>query len=143
MPYTPLNADQATLEVVGRKLRVKDASLDAGKVAAAALQFIEASGFTIQHNNKPVVLISMSGFGVPYTSDESVAIADGTVDGQRLVLTLADVGAGCLLTIKNNANTKLHGDWARQFVGASLNLIWEANSSQWIETTRDSPDRSS
>ena len=137
MPYTPLIADQMTLETVGRRLRVKDASLDAGKIAAAAVQFINTSGFTIQHNNKPVVLISLSGFGMVYTSDETVAVADGSVDGQRLLLTLVDVDAFCLITIKNNANTKLHGDWARQFAGASLNLVWDANSSQWIETTRD------
>ena len=137
MPYTPLNADQATLEVIGRKLRVKDASLDAVKLAPAAVQTIDSSGFIIQHNNKPVVLITLYGLMLGYTSDETVAIADGAVDGQKLLLTLVDIGGGCLITIKNNANTKLHGDWARQFAGASLNLVWDANSSLWVETTRD------
>ena len=137
MPYTPLNADQATLEVVGRTLRVKDASLDAIKLAPAAVQTIDSSGFTIQHNNKPVVLITLWGLMQGYTSDETVAIADGSVDGQKLLLMPVDVGAFCSITIKNNANTSLRGDWTRQFIGASLNLVWDANYSQWIETTRD------
>ena len=134
MPYTPLNADQATLEVVGRTLRVKDASLDAGKVAPAATQYIDSSGFTIQHNNKPVVLIVLGGgFLQTYTA----AIADGLVDGQELTLVLVDEHFADSIKILDGTNTLLRGDWVRGAPETWLRLVWRSSYSKWIEIGRD------
>jgi len=109
-------------------------NITAAEIAAAATQTISASNFTIQHNNQPVVLITLTGTFQTRTSDATTAIADGVKDGQILTLVLKDIGNGNSIIIKDNANTALRGDWYRAVVETWLKLSWDQTASQWIET---------
>ena len=146
MPYGLRQTDEATLEVFGGKLRVKDAGLDQSKTAAYKTYINPSTGFTIEHENKAVVHIIFSSAFVMIQTDSSTAIADGTVPGQKLriiVTATADVFVA-LLTIKNNANTKLLGDWIRGFSGASaipawIELVWDGADWQQNNTNDGQP----
>ena len=135
MPYGLRGADNATLEIFAGKMRVKDGGLDASKLANAATQTLATSGFTIEHNNKAVVLISLIGVVSTRTSSTTMAIADGIREGQELCLYLEYTDIICTIVIKDNANTYLRGDWKRDYAGAWLTLVWRNNT--WREVDRD------
>ena len=137
MPYGLRGADNATLEVSGGRLRVKDEGLDSRKTVAAGTQTINASDFTIAHNNRPVVLLTLASYGQTYVSSTTTAIADGSVDGQELTLIVANASFVNSITIKTNANTVLTGDWVRTYNQAWLKVVWDAGNSQWTEVGRD------
>lgn len=81
MPYGAPAVDNTTIELAGGKMAVKDAGIDAGKLAAAESLLINATDFTIAHNEKPVVLLTLDGVFQNYISSTSLAIADGSLDG--------------------------------------------------------------
>jgi len=111
------------------------------KHSAAATQTISASNQTIQHNDKSVVLLSSSGLYNTYTLGETAAaIADGSVDGQELLLLWYDSQEN-QVDLKDNpptSNCKLQGDWVR-IEGVNelwLRLKWNAGDSNWWEVGR-------
>jgi len=115
--------------------------VDAKNIAAAATQTISASNQTIQHNNKAVVLLSSNnGYTMYWLGSTNSAIADGTVDGQSLLL-LWHGAEYDEVVIKDNpptSNCKLQGDWDRYY-GINeqwLALRWNATDSNWWETGR-------
>ena len=140
MPYGLRSADQITLEVLAGKLQVKDASLDSGKLAAAQRVTITADDFTIEHHNKPVVMLDGGMFG-SHTSSTTQAIADGAVDGQLLTILMSNCTYSWII-IKNGARTRLTGDWKSRFgIDNSdylefLEVVWDANNSLWVERRR-------
>ena len=137
MPYGLRGADEATLEIFGGKMRVKDGGLDAGKLAAAATQAISADGFTLQHNNRRVLDVTSSGALSTHTSDATTAIADGVKVGQLLLIRLVQAGIANNIQILNNANTSLNGDWITKpdgFGTPYLLVCW--NGSDWVEVAR-------
>ena len=85
MPYGLRGADEATLEIFGGRMRVKDGGLDASKLAVAATQTISADGFTLQHNNAAVLDLTQTGVFATHVSDATTAIADGVRVGQVLL----------------------------------------------------------
>ena len=107
--------------------------IDARNLRAAATQTITANAFTLQHNNRPVILISLDPDGPPDTfSSTNPAIADGTVIGQKLRIILFSIGAGHSIVIEDNANTKLQGNWNRSAVESWLEVTWDG--SDWVQT---------
>lgn len=146
MPYTPLTADQATLEAVGRKLRVKDTGLDARKTAECKTYTNPPGGFTIEHDNRAVVHVKITTDFWAVSTSATTAIADGSVVGQKLRIIYTASGGMTLtqLRIKNNANTKLLGEWVRTVVGDSvipawLDLIWDGQNWQQNNTNDGQP----
>ena len=148
MPYGLPGVDNATIEIAAGSLRVKDASLAGDKFADWKTYLDPSDGFTIEHDNKAVVhiVLTVGGSAPPWTqgyitTDGAIAIADGSVVGQELRIVVESNISGYpintgALTIKNNANTKLLGDWSRLFSGGStvpvwLELVWDG--SNWLE----------
>lgn len=77
-------------------------------------------GFTIQHQDRPVVYLTtaLAGGG---TSSGTAAIADGSYPGQRLLLIAPDLGTqGSGLTLRDGANTRLRGNWTRGSISGEL-----------------------
>ncbi|NIA07723.1 MAG: hypothetical protein GWP14_08865 [Actinobacteria bacterium] len=111
--------------------------IDARNIAEAEQVTVSSTNFTIQHNNKAVALITLGGSFQSYVSDTTTAIADGVVDGQELTLVFKDLGFYNDITIKDNANTALRGDWYRTVTETWLKVVWDSAASQWIETIRD------
>ena len=108
--------------------------VDAKNIVPSTTQ-IPGSGFTIQHNNAPEVLVSLAGFFETITSNGTTAIADGVKAGQKLVIRLVDISMDCSVVIQDSANTNLQGDWKGAIVGQWLFVIWDG--SNWIEHARD------
>jgi len=104
------------------------------KHSAAATQTISADDFTIVHNDKSVVIISLEGCLDIHISSATTAIADGSVVGQQLVILLATTGSSNVIKIRDSANTKLRGDWYTAKVESRLGLIWDG--SDWVEIGR-------
>ena len=137
MPYGLRGADNATLEIFGGKVRVKDAGLDAGKLAAAATQTISADGFTLQHNNAAVLDLTHTGVFATHVSDGTTAIADGVRVGQVLLIRLVLASIAGNVQIQNGANTSLQGDWTSRIdyaPGSWLKVVWDG--SNWCEVGR-------
>jgi len=146
MPYGLRGADNATLEVFGGKLRVKDRGLDCRKIAEWKTYHNPSTGFTIQHENKAVVHILFDSDYAFITTDATTAIADGSVIGQRLKIIVTSTSNVIVanFTVKNNANTKLLGDWVRVLLGASvipswLDLVWDGSNWQQNNTNDGMP----
>lgn len=106
--------------------------VDARNIAEAECITISSSDFMIAHNNKAVVLLSTTA--APKTSSTTEAIADGVEIGQILRIIAATIGPGGF-TLKDNANTKLRGDWYVLNPERWLDVVWDG--SDWIETGRD------
>ncbi len=143
MPYGLRRADEATLEVFGGKLRVKDQGLDSRKIAECKTYTNPSTGFTIEHENKAVVHIIFTSI-LDITTDATTAIADGSVVGQKLKIMLTASAAFAQLTIKNNANTKLLGDWVRALgsgtaIPAWIELVWDGTDWQQNNTNDGTP----
>ena len=146
MPYGLRGADNATLEVFGGKMRVKDQGLDARKTAECKTYSNPSTGFTIDHENRPVVhIIFSSAFNIVETS-ATTAIADGSVVGQKLkiIVTCTSGIIVAALIIKNNANTKLLGDWfrghfAQTVIPSWIELVWDGADWQQTNTNDGSP----
>jgi len=105
--------------------------VDAKNIATAATQTISGSDFTLEHQNRSVLLVTIAGMYSTYASDASTAIADGVKIGQLLTIVLVNRGTYNGITIKDNANTKLQGDWNRTSVETWLKLVWDGND--WIQ----------
>ena len=99
---------------------------------AAATQTISADNFTITHGDAPVLLLTNDG-GDHRVSDGTTAIANGTISGQKLRVIYV-VANTKRVTIKDDANTKLSGDWHVAREEAWLELVWDG--SDWLETGR-------
>ena len=137
MPYGLRGADEATLEIFGGKVRVKDGGLDAGKLAAAATQTINADGFTLQHNNAAVLDLTHTGIFATHVSDATTAIADGVRVGQVLLIRLVWASIAGNVQIQNGANTSLQGYWLSRIdyaPGSWLKVVWDG--SNWCEVGR-------
>ncbi|MBW2561864.1 MAG: hypothetical protein JRE40_13555 [Deltaproteobacteria bacterium] len=101
------------------------------EMATAATQSV-GNLFTITHNNKAVVLITNDGTD-HRTSDGTTAIDNGSVVGQKLTLIYFAKNAKTI-KIKDNANTKLAGDWYTESQESQLSLAWDGTD--WQEITR-------
>ena len=99
---------------------------------------ISANGFTIDPQGNEIIALTFDA--TPRTSSVSTAIVAGQTIGERLFIYVT--GANQTFTIKNNALTKLNGDWNG---GASLGsvlstdviwlyLIWDGTF--WRELSR-------
>ena len=130
MPYGLRGADEATLEVFGGKLRVKDAGLDASKLAdAAGLTYLGAN-FIIQHNNRAVVRVQTNALRI---SNTTTPIANGTRVGQILLIVL-DPMTGDYVRITDSGNCKLRGNWQVSQPESWLRVAWDGT--YWVETGR-------
>jgi hypothetical protein len=100
-------------------------------------QTINSDDFILQHDNKGILLLTISGGG-PHISNTTTPIAAGTVVGQRLMVFILS----CLAEIQllNNGNTSLAGPWV---IGNSssapnpiswISLVW--NGTTWREVAR-------
>ena len=135
MPYGLPAADNATLEVFGGKLRVKDFGLDATKLAQAAAQTVSA-GFVATHNNKSVLLLSCDSAdrtsGAPH-------IQAGVKAGQELTIVVTDDANGIIITDGGGTGTQLNGRWYvgdSYGIGAWLKVVWDGT--RWWEVGRGS-----
>ncbi|MFW6133077.1 MAG: hypothetical protein ACOC8F_04215 [Planctomycetota bacterium] len=134
-----VNVDGSTIEIGAGALRVKDGGIAAPKLAAAATETITTDNQTIQHNDKPVVLLTLNGPGELTLGSTASAIADGSVDGQELTLALDTVTSGNLNVNDNppTSNCRLQGNWlAYVGVGSWLHLRWNASDGNWWEVGR-------
>lgn len=104
--------------------------VSAKNIVPAVTQTV-GNGFIIQHNNAPKVLVTISGFMNYRDSDATTAIADGVTIGQELTIVLVDVGTNNTMTILDNANTKLQGNWTRNANESWLKVVWDG--SDWIQ----------
>ena len=97
---------------------------------ATAATYEAGEGFILQHNNKAVLLVSQTG--PPRISDGTTAIADGVTVGQllRIIVIYRDTD----MTLSDNANTKLRGDWHVDAIESWLDVVWDG--SDWLETGR-------
>lgn len=76
----------------------------------------------------------IQGSGGAVTLDATAAIADGSIDGQLLILQgVSDTNT---VTIEDAANTKMNGQ-AFLNDGASITFIWDSTNSLWREQTRN------
>ncbi len=110
--------------------------IDARNIKDAATQTISGDGYTLQHNNRPAVLLTITGPGLIRTSSATTAIADGMTTGQLLKIIVVDEGNYNGVLIKDNANTKLSSDWKSGWRYGTLLLVWDG--SDWLELDRDS-----
>ena len=102
------------------------------KHAAAAAQTVNSSDFTLQHNNKSVLIVTVDADWMELVSDSTTAIADGAIEGQLLLVKFASSSEYTSITIKDSANTDLGGDWKRsqndpvsaELADCQLLLIW-------------------
>ncbi len=102
--------------------------IDARNIREAATQTV-GNGFTLEHNNRRVLLVSSDD---PRTSDGTTAIVDGIRIGQ--LLRIIHVVIEAQVTVQDNANTKLQGDWSAINAENWLDVVWDG--SDWIETDR-------
>ncbi len=136
--------DDLTIERTSNGLAVKDGGITNDKIASATItedkragmimQTITGDGFTVDHQNRRVVILEGVG---NFTSDSTTAIADGSVDGQELLI-VCRTSVYMAITIKNNANTLLwgNGDWYRLFFSDQwvyIVLKWDATNSRWVQ----------
>lgn len=77
----------------------------------------------------------VTGSGGPITLDATTAIADGSADGQMLILL--GNNATQTVTVPNSANTRINGS-AILALGDALGLFWNATDSNWWELWRNS-----
>lgn len=112
-----------------------------------------ADGFTLQHYGARVIVMTgtwQDGGG--FTSNATTPIADGTYDGQELVIvpTVAKHGYGpgpICTTIQAAGNCdQLHGDYLIGYGheeygdGRYLWLVWDEANSKWREVARRNVD---
>ena len=102
------------------------------RIKVAATQTISADNFTITHGDAPVLLLTNDG-GDHRVSDGTTAVANGTVNGQKLRIIYVAANSK-RITIKDDANTKLSGNWHVAREEAWLELVWDG--SDWLETGR-------
>ena len=76
----------------------------------------------------------IDGSGGPVTLDGTTAIADGSVDGQVLILLGND--AANTVEVPNSANTRLNGG-VTLALGDAIGLFWNATDSNWWELFRN------
>ena len=135
MPYGLPVADNATLEVFGGKLRVKDFSLDVSKLAEAASQTVSA-GFVATHNHRSVLLLTADS--ADCSSDTTTPIQAGIRVGQLLTIILNANPNGKYIRINSSGNTDLLGTWNVGDYGLGLcswlQVCW--NGSKWCEVGR-------
>ncbi len=105
--------------------------IDARNFRDAHEQTIDAPSFVIEHNHKHVVLITLDGDEDEFVSHIDGAIVDGDYVGHPLTIIIMDVGQDANLTIENNRNTKLRGDWKRTTTYTYLQVVWDGND--WVE----------
>lgn len=75
----------------------------------------------------------VSSTGGAIVMDTTTAIADGTKDGQELVLE--GISDTLTIEIRDAANTKLNGLWVSSD-GATIHLAWNSTRSAWVELSR-------
>ncbi len=102
--------------------------IDARNIREAATQMV-GNGFTLEHNNRRVLLVSSDD---PRISDGATAIADGVRIGQQLRIIHVVIEGE--VTVQDNANTKLRGDWSAITVETWLDIVWDGID--WIEAGR-------
>ncbi len=117
--------------------------IDARNIRAAKVYIDPAGGFTIEHENKAVVHIIFDNT-LFITTDATTAIVDGSVIGQKLKIMVTVTAAVASLTIKDNANTKLLGDWLRLLTSTSaipawIELVWDGTDWQQNNTNDGAP----
>jgi hypothetical protein len=76
----------------------------------------------------------VSGSGGAVTLDATTAIADGSVNGQKLIVR--GTSATNFVTIPDGANTDLNGDMILEQYH-QIELIWSTSASAWIELARN------
>ena len=105
--------------------------IKAPDIAAAATQTVSGNDFTLQHNNRAVLLVTLAGMLGTYTSSGTTAIADGVKAGHELTICLVDKSMANIIIIQDNANTKLQGNWTRKNNESWLKLVWDG--SDWVQ----------
>lgn len=75
----------------------------------------------------------VDGSGGAVTLSGTTAIADGTFDGQILIIQGAS--ASNTVTIQDGANTRMNGNMLLA-LGSVLTLVWDLADSNWVELWR-------
>lgn len=107
------------------------AIIDARNIKAAAEQTVSGNDFILQHNNRAILRITVSGSTATWTSDATTPIADGNVVGQLLKIVIVSVGDNKLI-LRDSGNCSLNaGDWKVDNTQNVLTVYW--NGTAWVE----------
>ncbi len=139
-PWRKLASVDASNQATTASIAAK--AITADKLADAATQSV-ADGFTLQHNNREVLIVQNLIDSAFVTSSAVTAIAGGSHVGQQLLIIYTIPGGWSLtgITLKDAAGTDLiGGDWGRVYspssggvsAGAWLLLCW--TGSVWKKT---------
>lgn len=113
---------------------------DLETVAGRALT-ISSTNFTISPGDDTTLLITVANNETFYFSDATTAIDEtGVKTGQRLDIVIVSCPGDCGITIRDNANTDMNGDWTRNSDPDSVNGAWISfvfDGSVWKEVGRN------
>ena len=110
--------------------------VDAKNIAPGVSQTVSADNFIIQHQNKPLVNLTVEGFGVTLTSDGTTPIAAGVTIGQLLTIKVISLWLNNHFVLQAAGNCVfLQGDWKVDHEELTLIVQWDG--SQWREVIRN------
>ena len=110
--------------------------VDAKNMAPGVSQTVSADNFIIQHQNKPMVNLTVEGFGVTLTSDGTTPIDPGVTIGQLLTIKVITLWLNNHFVLQAAGNCLyLQGDWKVDHEELTLIVQWDG--SQWREVIRN------